>query len=85
MTCREIADFLLAYIEGELPAHRRRTFEEHLAECEQCVDYIESYKATVELGKAAFQHDDEVPADVPEALVEAILAARSDRAPRKRR
>ena len=43
MTCREIADFLLAYLDGELSAGWRRAFEAHLAECPQCVDYIESY------------------------------------------
>ena len=73
MTCREIADFLLAYLDGELSAGWRRAFEAHLAECPQCVDYIESYKATIALGRAA--HDDDLLEDVPEALVEAILAA----------
>jgi anti-sigma factor RsiW len=81
MTCHEIADFLLAYLNDELSARRRRAFEAHLAECEQCVDYIESYKATVELGKAAFDRGEPIPEGVPEELIEAIMAARASERP----
>jgi hypothetical protein len=39
--------------------------------------YLTSYKDPVKLGKRAFADEEgAVPADVPEALVKAILAAR---------
>ena len=80
MTCRELSEFLMAYLSGDLANGKRRAFEEHLGECEDCVAYLESYKATVELGKAAFEREDAgVPAEVPDELVEAILRARTER------
>jgi anti-sigma factor RsiW len=77
MTCREFIEFLRAYLSGELSESERSVFEAHLAECPDCVAYLESYGATLTLGKAAYAAtDDPVPADVPEELVQAILAAR---------
>jgi anti-sigma factor RsiW len=75
MTCREVSEFLADYLSEELAQPSRRSFEEHLAECPDCRAYLASYKATVELGKAAFAEDEN--AAVPEQLVRAILRARS--------
>jgi anti-sigma factor RsiW len=78
MTCRELVAFLMEYLSGDLPNTDRATFEEHLAECDACVAYLESYKETVRLGKAAFMDlDDPVPDEVPEELVHAILSIRA--------
>jgi len=77
MTCRELIDFLGAYLDGELSDEVRRRFGEHLAACPECSAYLETYRATVKLTKGAFRDPDgPVPADVPEDLVKAILAAR---------
>ena len=77
MTCREFADFMMDYLSGELPAERRAQFEQHLSLCDNCRKYLTSYEETVKLGKAAFDDDKgAVAADVPEELVNAILAAR---------
>ncbi len=77
MNCREVAEFLMAYLAGEIDAAQRAAFEAHLAECEDCVNYLETYEQTVALGKAAFADPDR-PAEetVPEELVAAILSAR---------
>lgn len=77
MTCREVIEFLMEYRSGDLLPAERQAFEEHLAECEACVAYIKTYEDAVNAGKAVFSHpDDELPEDVPEDLVKAILAAR---------
>jgi len=77
MTCKEFVDFLMAYLEDELPSSERTTFEGHLAECPPCKTYLDTYRQTVELGRSVCAHDDAaVPEDVPEVLVHAILAAR---------
>jgi hypothetical protein len=45
--------------------------------CINCRRYLASYRATVKLSKRAFDEDDaNVPSQVPEDLVKAILAAR---------
>jgi anti-sigma factor RsiW len=78
MTCREFVDFLIDYDSGELPEAQRAPFDEHLVVCPPCIAYLETYRETVALGKAAFQEpDDPLPDEVPEALVRAILTARS--------
>ena len=77
LTCREVADFLMAYEDGELSPAERGEFDAHLAVCPDCVAYLEGYRATVALGKRAFTADDAAAADeVPEDLVRAIVAAR---------
>jgi anti-sigma factor RsiW len=80
LTCREFADFLMAYDDGELPPAERARFDAHLDECPDCVAYLQSYRATIALGKQAFADEDAAAADeVPEQLVQAILAARRRR------
>ena len=77
MTCREFADFIMDYLSGELSSESRAQFEHHLSLCTNCRKYLTSFEETVKLGKRAFDDDAAaVPADVPEELVKAILAAR---------
>ena len=80
MTCREFVEFLRHYVSRELPDSQLARFEEHLAECPSCAAYMSTYLETVRLGKAAFSElDEELPDDVPEELVEAILSAKKRR------
>jgi anti-sigma factor RsiW len=82
VTCREFADFIAAFLDSELPTAQRAQFERHLGLCVNCARYLEGYRRTVALGKRAFSDDDApVPADVPEELVDAILAARRSSPP----
>ena len=77
ITCREFAEFLWAYLSGEVSPEQRFDFDAHMAVCPGCVAYLKTYEETVRLGKEAFvSPDDPVPADVPEELVQAILATR---------
>jgi anti-sigma factor RsiW len=77
VTCREFADFIADYLSGELPSPARRTFERHLERCGNCHTYLAIYQDTVRLGRRAFDGADDspVPAEVPDRLVSAILAA----------
>jgi anti-sigma factor RsiW len=75
VTCRELADFIMDYLNGELPGEVRVAFEEHLTRCPACVSYLAAYQSAVELGRQAFD-DPEAFRDLPEDLVKAILAAR---------
>ena len=73
MTCQQLIDFIMNYLENELPDDERAEFDRHMAVCPSCVNYLQTYKKTVLLAKAAA--DDQVPEEVPESLVQAILAA----------
>ena len=85
LTCQQVEDFLLDYVEGTLPRGQRLIFDLHLVLCRECRDYLAAYRKSVELGKAAFPQADApvpgdapdgVPGEVPEDLVQAILAAK---------
>jgi len=77
VTCREFADFMMDYLSDELSTESRAAFEYHVGLCSNCRRYLASYQETVKLGKRAFKDDDaNVPSQVPEELVKAILAAR---------
>ena len=78
MTCREFVEFLMAYLDGELPRAEADIFEGHIDECPSCGTYLETYEEAVRLGRAVCADPEgPVPEDVPEPLVRAILAARA--------
>ena len=67
----------MAYLDGELTPQQRQVFEEHLAVCASCVNYLQSYQSAIRLGKAAMKNEQFAPEPVPAGLIEAIRAARS--------
>ena len=77
MTCRELIDFLMDYLDGELPATQARHFDEHLGLCPPCAEYLASYRETVRLGKMICEPEEgALPPELPEDLVAAICEAR---------
>lgn len=77
MTCRDLTDFILDYLEGTLDPQVRARFEHHLTLCPACVNYIEAYRASVALGSRVFEDEDQSAeaAGVPDSLVRSILSA----------
>jgi anti-sigma factor (TIGR02949 family) len=74
LTCQQLIDFIMSYLDHELPQDQRAEFERHMAACPSCVDYLKTYEQTVMLAKTCA--NDAVPDEVPESLVQAILEAR---------
>lgn len=74
LTCQQLIDFLMSYLDNELPEAERTEFDRHMAGCPSCVDYLKTYEKTIALAKGAA--NDPVPEDIPESLVQAILEAR---------
>jgi anti-sigma factor RsiW len=77
MTCQEVLDFLSDYVEGRLSAGEHARLEEHLAVCPPCVDYLKSFEATLAACRSlrSTEFSAKLP-EMPEELVQAILAAR---------
>ena len=77
MKCRECFEFILRYLDGELASEEHASFELHMDRCPPCRRYLAQYNQTVHLGKVACSgKDGDVPADVPEELIRAILESR---------
>jgi predicted anti-sigma-YlaC factor YlaD len=73
MTCRELTDFIMDYLSGDMSPALADVFERHLKLCPNCRTYLTNYEVTVKASKAAFENDAEPY--LPEDLVRAILAA----------
>lgn len=77
ITCRELADFIQGYLDGELSVRERIAFNAHLALCRACRAYLKTYEETVRMGKRVFDETaGEIPESVPEDLVKAVLESR---------
>ena len=77
ITCEEFEEFILAYLEDELPPGKKRVFEMHLKICRECREYLRAYRASMELAKLALIEEEvSPPTEVPEDLIKAVLAAR---------
>jgi anti-sigma factor RsiW len=77
LTCREIDQFLMAYLAEELLRPQRTLFEQHLAGCTDCRNYLHSYRQTLAASRSAFPDPDaKPPPSVPEQLIQAILRSR---------
>lgn len=82
MTCKQLTEFIVDYRSGALPPAVRVEFDSHLAECADCVRYLQTYEDTIRMARGAFAAtDDPLPPNVPEQLVQAILAARAKHEP----
>jgi anti-sigma factor RsiW len=49
ITCRELVDFLLDYVSGELSQEHKDLVEKHLTGCPPCFTYLETYQMTIKL------------------------------------
>ena len=49
ISCQELVELVTAYLEGALPGDDRARFEEHLAGCDGCTNYLEQMRTTIRL------------------------------------
>ena len=75
LTCQEVLDYLTEYLDGTLTSGEHARMDEHLAVCPECVAYLKNFQATIALSRRACAEDPALT-QVPEDLVQAILAAR---------
>jgi anti-sigma factor RsiW len=76
MKCRDFVEFLVDYEDGALPTEVLVVFEEHMRRCPPCLTYLKTYRLTIHIGRHACRcGDTSSEGEVPEPLVQAILAA----------
>lgn len=75
ITCAQAIDFILAYLDGDLPQGQQEIFTAHLAICEDCRNYLASYMSSIELLNQASNtrmSQEQLP-PVPDDLLNAIM------------
>jgi anti-sigma factor RsiW len=68
--CQEFVELVTAYLEGGLDAADHRRFEEHLADCGDCTQYLEQIRQTIRVTGSLRPED--LSADAEEALIKAF-------------
>ena len=61
-TCEQIAALVLAYLNDELSPRRKRDFQQHLKICPDCVNFLRTYKKTIQATGTLYP--DEIPSKV---------------------
>jgi len=80
LTCKEFDDFMVDYLDDDLPAWQKFMCWLHVKMCRECVHFVREYQRTIALGKTAYDAPDEpVPDSVPEELIKAALAHRDNK------
>lgn len=49
VTCQELVELVTDYLEGALAPAELRRFEEHIALCDGCSEYLDQLRRTIEL------------------------------------
>jgi len=70
MTCRELDELLFEYIQGELDSDLCQHISRHLSDCRPCVDYVETYRVTIQLTRRLPTAP--LPPELAERLQEAL-------------
>lgn len=73
LVCRDGVEMLVDYLEGTLPPADREAIEAHVSGCPRCVAFVESYRQTPRILRAATVAA--LPEDLKQSL-RAFLAAR---------
>ena len=77
ISCQQLIEFCLDYLEGDLPDDEQVRFRRHLGQCPDCVTFFETYRRTAEISRRAVQ------TAMPEALKRSIQSFLRERCTRK--
>jgi anti-sigma factor RsiW len=64
--CRDGVEMLMDYLEGTLPEADREALDAHVASCPRCMAFVESYRQTPRILRAA------TAAALPDDLAESL-------------
>jgi anti-sigma factor RsiW len=67
ISCQQLIDFCLDYIEGDLPEEEQTDFRRHLGHCPDCVNFFETYRRTPEISRDVLRT--RIPASVKESVL----------------
>ena len=76
ISCQQLIEFCLDYIEGVLPDEEQVGFRRRLSQCPDCVTFFETYRRTPELSREAMAT--QIPASVRESVRSFLQSRRSE-------
>ena len=68
LTCQQVIALLVEYVTDALAPETLRAFQEHLRACEDCLAYLNTYRATIRATRT-LRYD-----DMPAALQDRLLS-----------
>jgi anti-sigma factor RsiW len=68
LTCQQVIALLVEYVTDALAPETLRAFQEHLRACEDCLAYLNTYRATIRATRT-LRYD-----DMPTALQDRLLS-----------
>lgn len=75
LSCREFVELVTAYFEGALAPAEARRFDEHLAVCGKCTEYLEQMRQTIRV--TGMLRPEDISAEAEEALLDAFRGWRA--------
>jgi len=66
-TCKEMANLVYNYLNESLNPRVKKDFEQHLRVCPDCVNFLNTYKKTVEVTQTV--RAEEIPANVRKNII----------------
>ena len=72
IVCQQVVALILRYLNDELDADTRRTFDAHLSECPDCAAFLQTYRATVSATRS-LSYDD-LPSDLQNRALQVVRA-----------
>jgi anti-sigma factor RsiW len=73
ISCQQLIEYCLDYIEGELPDDEQARFRRHLGLCPDCVTFFETYRRTPEVSRVL------LGTSMPAAVKESVRSFLRDR------
>ena len=67
LTCAQLVELVTDYLEGALAPERRAIFDEHLLDCEGCVNYLDQMRKTIALSGRL--REDDLSPEMETALI----------------
>ncbi|MDB4981586.1 MAG: putative zinc-finger [Myxococcales bacterium] len=72
ISCQQLIEFCLDYVEGALPDDEQVRFRRHLSQCPDCVTFFETYRRTPEVSREAEASRDAMKARMPESVRDSV-------------
>jgi hypothetical protein len=66
ISCKQLIEFCLDYIEGALPTEESARFRRHLSQCPDCEIFFETYQKTPQVSRDALET--QIPPSVRESV-----------------